>query len=701
MSTLTRKVAAGFITATTVMSLSGLSAAIVPVAHAQTSADLQAQITLLLSQIATLQAQLNTGGSSSAACTFTRSLTVGSTGQDVMCLQQYLNGAGFTVSASGAGAPGMETTFFGSRTTAAVAAWQAANGVAPAVGYFGPISMAKYTQLNATVVVPPVAGGDDDDDDDSSDTSLQGGAGSITDADFIASLNNEEVGENEEDVQVAGLEIEAGEDSDIELIAVTLDFDKAADQSSGNDDDLDDYADEVSVWFDGEEVARVDASEFNDNNGYGRTVSLKSGAIIRADKTGELVVAVSGVKNLDSSNAAQAWDVAFEAVRFRDAQGAVITESDQGDIDSGTADTTAVTADAERAFTFETFATASDVEFKIMSGSDSINDSRVIDVDDTNDTDNVDVFSFVVRIDGTSDVQLKDLMLSSTHTGTANTLDDVFSKLVLEMDGVVVGSESSSFAGATTVVFDDIDTWLEAGEDYSFTLVGDINDTQASQLVDGDTVYFTFGETETDSTLTDIEDEKGDNLADADKTGEETSDAIAFYDNGIEITSFNTTGSIAVATDGVNNDRVELVMNFTVHNFGDTTLYIPNTATNTGSVISTGVTTTAPGVSEGIGYVVQNSASTSAGSNDISATLTEEDTDLTLGTNAFELKAGKSGTFTLKVSVANDGTPDLTNTTFRAFLTGVNWASADAANGDSVYTFDLLDYKTGYYTIAD
>ncbi|PIR87133.1 MAG: hypothetical protein COU11_02815, partial [Candidatus Harrisonbacteria bacterium CG10_big_fil_rev_8_21_14_0_10_49_15] len=687
MSTLTRKVAAGFITATTVMSLSGLSAAIVPVAHAQTSADLQAQITLLLSQIATLQAQLNTGGSSSAACTFTRSLTVGSTGQDVMCLQQYLNGAGFTVSASGAGAPGMETTFFGSRTTAAVAAWQAANGVAPAVGYFGPISMAKYTQLNATVVVPPVAGGDDDDDDDSSDTSLQGGAGSITDADFIASLNNEEVGENEEDVQVAGLEIEAGEDSDIELIAVTLDFDKAADQSSGNDDDLDDYADEVSVWFDGEEVARVDASEFNDNNGYGRTVSLKSGAIIRADKTGELVVAVSGVKNLDSSNAAQAWDVAFEAVRFRDAQGAVITESDQGDIDSGTADTTAVTADAERAFTFETFATASDVEFKIMSGSDSINDSRVIDVDDTNDTDNVDVFSFVVRIDGTSDVQLKDLMLSSTHTGTANTLDDVFSKLVLEMDGVVVGSESSSFAGATTVVFDDIDTWLEAGEDYSFTLVGDINDTQASQLVDGDTVYFTFGETETDSTLTDIEDEKGDNLADADKTGEETSDAIAFYDNGIEITSFNTTGSIAVATDGVNNDRVELVMNFTVHNFGDTTLYIPNTATNTGSVISTGVTTTAPGVSEGIGYVVQNSASTSAGSNDISATLTEEDTDLTLGTNAFELKAGKSGTFTLKVSVANDGTPDLTNTTFRAFLTGVNWASADAANGDSVYTF--------------
>lgn len=106
----------------------------------------------LLVQIAGLQAQLQAlqagTAAPSTACNFTRSLYLGvSSGDDVKCLQQYLNGAGYPVSASGAGSPGNETTFYGSRTQAAVASWQAGNGVAPAVGYFGPISRAKYTSL--------------------------------------------------------------------------------------------------------------------------------------------------------------------------------------------------------------------------------------------------------------------------------------------------------------------------------------------------------------------------------------------------------------------------------------------------------------------------------------------------------------------------------------------------------------------------
>ena len=129
---------------------------LVPVANAQT--DLQAQINALLAQIAALQAQLASGSSSSsAACSFTRALTVGSTGDDVKCLQQYLNGAGHKVSASGAGSPGNESTYFGALTRAAVAKWQAANGVSPAVGYFGSISRAKYSALAAAAPAPAPA----------------------------------------------------------------------------------------------------------------------------------------------------------------------------------------------------------------------------------------------------------------------------------------------------------------------------------------------------------------------------------------------------------------------------------------------------------------------------------------------------------------------------------------------------------------
>ncbi len=66
----------------------------------------------------------------------------GSRGLDVRALQIFLNTSGFTLAADGPGSPGEETEFFGSLTRAALARWQAAHGVVPAVGYYGPITRA-------------------------------------------------------------------------------------------------------------------------------------------------------------------------------------------------------------------------------------------------------------------------------------------------------------------------------------------------------------------------------------------------------------------------------------------------------------------------------------------------------------------------------------------------------------------------------
>lgn len=144
------------VTLVTSVALSG-AAAIVPFAAVADHTTAHT-IEQLSAQIVALQAQLTalSGAASAPAagkCSFTKALTVGSTGDDVKCLQQYLNGAGHKVAASGAGSPGSESTYFGSLTRAAVAKWQAANGVAPAVGYFGPLSQAKY---NSVVVAAPV-----------------------------------------------------------------------------------------------------------------------------------------------------------------------------------------------------------------------------------------------------------------------------------------------------------------------------------------------------------------------------------------------------------------------------------------------------------------------------------------------------------------------------------------------------------------
>jgi hypothetical protein len=113
----------------------------------------------LMAQIAALQAQLNSlsntttttvtsGTGACAGVTFTRNLVIGSTGSDVKCLQTILNQSATTqVSATGAGSPGNETTYFGAKTLAAVKIYQAAHGMTPA-NQVGPMTRAS---LNAAL----------------------------------------------------------------------------------------------------------------------------------------------------------------------------------------------------------------------------------------------------------------------------------------------------------------------------------------------------------------------------------------------------------------------------------------------------------------------------------------------------------------------------------------------------------------------
>lgn len=139
-------------------------------AEALTSAELQAQIDALLAQIAALQSQLSqqTGGSVSiTACTgvtsFTRNLTLGSSGSDVKCLQGILNTSADTrVAASGVGSAGSESTYFGNLTKGAVVKFQnkyAAEvltplGLTSGTGFVGAGTRAKLNALLGTAPAP-------------------------------------------------------------------------------------------------------------------------------------------------------------------------------------------------------------------------------------------------------------------------------------------------------------------------------------------------------------------------------------------------------------------------------------------------------------------------------------------------------------------------------------------------------------------
>lgn len=104
---------------------------------------------LSLAMVLTLVAGVASSASAqtTVAATYTRNLTVGSTGADVTALQSTLYAAGYLKVAP--------TGYFGSLTKAALAAWQASVGISPASGYFGPITRAYLATMGTgTSTVP-------------------------------------------------------------------------------------------------------------------------------------------------------------------------------------------------------------------------------------------------------------------------------------------------------------------------------------------------------------------------------------------------------------------------------------------------------------------------------------------------------------------------------------------------------------------
>ncbi len=143
---------------TTILALAMVAVAVPGVTQADQLSDLLAQIQALQSQLLSLQGgtgatPVPTGVVACSGVTFTRNLTVGSTGSDVKCLQVLLNTNGYTLAASGAGSPGMETSYFGTRTLAVVKQFQAAKGMVPA-NQVGPQTRAALNALLGTSGTP-------------------------------------------------------------------------------------------------------------------------------------------------------------------------------------------------------------------------------------------------------------------------------------------------------------------------------------------------------------------------------------------------------------------------------------------------------------------------------------------------------------------------------------------------------------------
>lgn len=162
MTTVTTKAMAKVAAVATGLAMATSMLSLAPIAHAATltTAQVQSILSLLSSfgadsaTIASVNAAL-TGTAAPApttpgatSCVFSRSLTIGSQGADVTCLQQALINGGFSI-------PAGATGYFGTQTRTAVASWQSSKNIAPAVGYFGPISRAAFNLGGGSVPGTP------------------------------------------------------------------------------------------------------------------------------------------------------------------------------------------------------------------------------------------------------------------------------------------------------------------------------------------------------------------------------------------------------------------------------------------------------------------------------------------------------------------------------------------------------------------
>ena len=652
MSKLTKKFATVSIAVATVVSLTGLG--IAPVGAA-TLAELQAQLADLTAQIAAM------GGDADADCyAWTGSLTLGSTGAAVTALQTYLTGTGhFTYS----GAMG----YFGSITQGAVAAWQAANGVSPAAGYWGPISQAMY----ATMCGDAADDEDADEDEDEESADLEGGAGS---AEYIlvSGLSGEEVGEGGGDVDVAGLEVEAL-GSDLELVAVRLVFV----QGTANND-FEDYADEVSVSFAGEELARVDADEFNDDNTFSRTLTLDGGGIVREGDKENLVVSVSGASNIDTNDVGETWTVDFRSVRYQDAQESIISE------DPGT---------ATRTFSFESFSTSADLELKIAlqsgTAADAINKAHLIDVDAVNETDNVRLLAFTLEAEGDSDLKFNEFGVDLVVTG-AGDVDDMVAggttpavRLIIDGDEYGTATYNEVAANNREILFDDIDYTLPAGDKVDAFIEVDLADSLTDDLDEGDTILAQITAVQTaDVALVDVRDESNTQVAVADISGTAVGEAHRVY-NVI----------FTIATDGWTNEPVRKGGAATLDDEVTFDLEFIVTAVDGDVYIDNACTEDADGTmvevdNAPLGFNFFQSTGTLAS---IALTCSFTTDGATAGANGnWLVSEGESETFNIAVNAIADVGSSFVQVTWE----GLGWSEADEA-GDRLFEGSLDDtYKS-------
>ncbi|MCA9362453.1 hypothetical protein KC906_03680, partial [Candidatus Kaiserbacteria bacterium] len=631
--------------------------------------------------VAALQSQTGQGatGVASGVCpyTWTRDLSSGSTGGDVMKLQQFLNADPDTrVAASGAGSVGAETEYYGPATAAAVSKFQVkyrseilspANLVNP-TGYFGPSSRVK---ANGLCVAAPVVDDSSDDmmddeddmmDDEDDDVSL-GGEASL-DTFEIDDPSDDTVQEGSEDVEIGTFTVEFKDgDAEISRIDIAL---------QGGDDETDpwDTFESVSLWVDGDKIAEEDADSrgdyLDDDDGSLRFSGLD--LIAMEEEEVEIVVAASLQSGMDDSSDGEDWMLYALTMRYFDADGVASTDGGTGDLDD---EISGPTSD----FTIEE-AGADDELIAKTSSNDP--DAATLQVEDDSKSDWYTVFVFDLDTDdSTNDITINEIKVNASTTLAAySTLVD---DAELVIDGVTIDSvtvtNGTSLAIPAVLTFDvDGDVTIEAGDRVEAELMLRFK----SLSNEGATVKGSIS-----SLTTSIVDAEGaDDLGNGQLSGSATGETHTLRTAGADVSPVSTDADVTV-NDSALNDYATFEIEFEVTAFEQDVYIAIDTATSVQYALEN---------SAGVDYTVPAASSTAV----LTSTADEGGAD-----DAFyEVTEGSTETFTLTVTY----TPVVANRSVRLAIDSITFdpTGTYATGNDQVQvTEPASDYRTSVVTIVN
>lgn len=610
-------------------------------AKAATAAELQAQIDALLAQIA----GMTTGGSSSSCAQFTMDLTIGASGAEVTALQNFLIGKGHAIAAGATG-------YFGGQTQAALSAFQSANGISPAAGYFGPVTRAKVNGMCTTT------GGGNNGGEGNNGGSNEELSGEASLDDVTAKDGDDtDLEEGQDDAPVADFQVEFT-DGDAKISRIDLGLVRTS--ANPGEDPWDTFED-VSLWVDGDEVARVDANDEDEYLDEDDGTLRFSGLDIVAKEGEKLTVTVGVTVQGSVDDMPATWRVDMESLRFFDGEDVATTEDGIGDMGTG------------NGVSFDIGEEGGDDELIVKSSTEDP-DATTLALQDNEKSDWLTVFAFDLDTDdSTNDITVNDLPVALTFSSSTNStfVNDV----QLVVDGETYDDFTMSADAATrSYIFDtDGDLVIDAGD--RVTVEVQVEFKALALGNEGVTASGTASSTHIDA-------EGSDDLVGSQLSGSATGEAHTLRTEGAVIEINSTSQSLDSKTDATTADDEGV---FTIK--FDVTAFESDLWVNKSAASSTSMGT------NGVNFRIENSVGAAVSDPLITAALSSTaDTD---GTR-FIVREGETETFTLTTNY----NPSATGF-YQAQLYSLNFATTNADPTTQQRALPESDFETDQINISN